>query len=1050
MSQPIKLFLVTLTLVAISIFGYTYHFQQKNKRNLSKNSKRVLFEHKEESGDSKLQEVEDRMQQEFEKIRNPSTLTIPDGALLKAKNDTEKLLKSLSSRRNIGVADLDWQNRGPSNVAGRTRAVLFDLNDATNNTVFAGGVAGGLWKSTNFQSGAPNWIPIDDFFDNIAISAIIQDHNNPAIMYFGTGEGWNNFDAVRGLGVWKSTDGGNTWAKLASTNPGRFRFIQDLLIDNHGNLYASTRARGVQRSTDGGTSFEQVIGSQIGLGPNNLATDLELGPEGDIYAALGIQQEGAVFHSSGNLGANTGAAGTWTDITPTGSFRRIELATAASQTGRVYAVCQGKVSLDVTNISRTDNHGTSWTSVTVPTICNQGTTTIFTREQAWFDLIAGVDPTNANRIYVGGIDALRSDDGGSTWIPITTWAPTFNCDGVLPTQFVHADHHALVFEPGASNKIVLGTDGGLFHTLDGTVANPTFISKNKNYNVTQFNGLAIHPDIASSYFLAGAQDNGTQRFNAPGYSSTVGVTGGDGGIPHIDQDNPNIQITAFLFNGYFISIDGGNTFERGARASSGRAINPSDYDNAANKLYAAAGTNEYFRWEDPATEGDTYSTLTVSELGGKVSAVFTSPNVANRVYFGTGAGTIVSVDDADSGADGTSKTGTLLLDLTEGYISSIDVQTGDENHLLATLSNYGVESVFESTDGGSNWTNIEGNLPNMPVRWGIFNPSDPNEVLLATELGVWSTTDLDGAATVWMPTNANLANVRMDMLQYRASDDIIVAASHGRGLYVAGGAVPSCTDGVRNGTELGVDCGCDCPDSCGILAVAETIQTAIEITISGSYMTDGASTGNGCYGCEESTHADWYSFTAPENGSIDLSSCGGDSESRLYIHEGVCGFLNTIASDDEACMISATTPYAAEILGIPVECGNTYYFEWDNRWDENAFAFTFDFIADGSGSPCDSTVTNVTIINSAGQLKVYPNPINHQTAIDYELVNTTPLSLSIYNTNGQLVKVLMDKVVQEPGQYTIPLNASDLPAGIYYLNLESDSGQLTEKLMVVK
>ena len=101
MSPPIKLFLLTATVAAISIFAYTYHFQQKNKRSLSKKSNRALLEHKEESGDSKLQEVGDRMQQEFEKIRNPTTLTIPEGALLKAKNTTEKLLQSAGSRSNV-------------------------------------------------------------------------------------------------------------------------------------------------------------------------------------------------------------------------------------------------------------------------------------------------------------------------------------------------------------------------------------------------------------------------------------------------------------------------------------------------------------------------------------------------------------------------------------------------------------------------------------------------------------------------------------------------------------------------------------------------------------------------------------------------------------------------------------------------------------------------------------------------------------------------------------------------------------------------------------
>ncbi|TMI86450.1 MAG: hypothetical protein E6H08_21015 [Bacteroidetes bacterium] len=104
---------------------------------------------------------------------------------------------------------------------------------------------------------------------------------------------------------------------------------------------------------------------------------------------------------------------------------------------------------------------------------------------------------------------------------------------------------------------------------------------------------------------------------------------------------------------------------------------------------------------------------------------------------------------------------------------------------MVTYSNYGVNSIWETTNGGTSWTSVEGNLPDMPVRWAMFDPRNSDWAIIATEVGVWSTDNLNGGSTDWDPTNSGLANVRVDMLQYRASDRTIAAATHGRGLFTA-------------------------------------------------------------------------------------------------------------------------------------------------------------------------------------------------------------------------------------------------------------------------
>ncbi|MEM1119380.1 MAG: 3-coathanger stack domain-containing protein [Bacteroidota bacterium] len=720
----------------------------------------------------------ERIQQEFDKIKDPATNKVPVNGLLNAR----ALLQNIIDINPV-IEGVNWVERGPNNVAGRTRTVHFDVRDNTNNTVYAGSVGGGLWRTTNFQDNVPTWIEVDPFFGNLAITAMVQDPTNPDILYFGTGEGWFNFDAIRGLGIWKSTNGGTTWAQLPATNNVDFHYVMDLLVDSNGNLYAATRNGGLRRSTDDGLTWNQVLGTTIGVGTSNRAADLEIGADGTIYASLGVFNTGSVYSSA------TGAVNTWSAITPSGNWERIEIATAPSDANRLYLLCQGAGSFDATGMFRSNDQGASWTnlSANIPTICDQGQNSTFTRSQAWYDLIATVNPTNPDQVYIAGVDALRSDDGGNNWTQISNWTGNFFPCGSTAPSYVHADHHSIDFEPGSSTKMVIGSDGGIAHTTNATAALPQFIIKNTGYNVTQYYACAIHPTRDFDYFLAGAQDNGSQKFTMAGLNNTTDASGGDGAFCHIDQDNPNIQITSFVRNNYFVSTDGGNSFSQAFFSNTGGFINPTDYDDTGNRLYARFNTGRYFRWDNPGFNNSA-STVVASNLG-TVTHVAVSPNVANRVYFGDSAGKVVQIDDAHTN---TNKAGTILLDVV-GSVSAIAIEEGNEDHMLVSFSNYGVISVYETTDGGTNWTDIEGNLPDMPIRWIIFNPADNDQAFVATELGVWSTDDIDGASTVWEVTNTGLANVRVDMLQYRRADSLIAAATHGRGLFTAVGyGAPSC------------------------------------------------------------------------------------------------------------------------------------------------------------------------------------------------------------------------------------------------------------------
>ncbi|MBP7375550.1 MAG: carboxypeptidase regulatory-like domain-containing protein [Pyrinomonadaceae bacterium] len=704
----------------------------------------------------------ERLEQEIRMTKDPALGYVPTERLLAAKEYKDALM-----RDNIApISGVNWKEQGPNNVGGRTRAIMVDPNDGTGNTVWAGSVGGGLWKTTNMNSATPNWAPVNDLFGNLAVTSIAYDPSNTQVMYFATGEGYFNLDAIQGFGVWKTTNGGTSWVQLASTTGAAFNFCHKVVVNSTGIVFVATGTGGVQRSANGGSTFTKVLGTGLGItgAASNRSYDVEVASNGDVYGSL----DGSI-HKSTNAGVTFAAAQT---LPIAGS--RIEIACAPNDSNYVYALVENGSA--VNGILRTVDGGTTWTSRTEPADADPGVgTTDFSRGQAWYDLAIAVDPNNRNRLYVGGIDLFVSGDGAGTWTQVAHWYGGFGF------QYVHADQHNIVFQNGSSSIAYFVNDGGVYRTTNAETAAPTIDARSGNYRTAQFYAAAMHPTALTTYYLAGAQDNGTQQFNTSGPQATVEVTGGDGAFTHIDQDEPQFQFTQYVYNDYYRSNDGGASWTNFSTGG-GQFINPTDYDDVNDKLYASNGNNNYLRWDNPQT-GGTFVTVAVAAFNSYVSAVKVSPNTANVVFFGTGAGRVVRVDSANTGAPTSTNISTGLP--AGGYVSSVEVETGNDNHLLVTYSNYGVNSIWESTNGGTSWTSVEGNLPDMPIRWVLFNPNNSDQAIIATELGVWSTDNLNGGSTVWGASNSGLANVRVDMLQVRQSDKYVIAATHGRGLYAS-------------------------------------------------------------------------------------------------------------------------------------------------------------------------------------------------------------------------------------------------------------------------
>jgi len=230
------------------------------------------------------------MQQEFEMTKDPNTQQIPKNKLKSALKHFDKL-----AGENLLKSSKQWVERGPSNMGGRTRALLFDKNDNSGKTVFAGSVSGGLWRCEDIMAAPANvkWTQLNEQLDNLSVTTIAQNEANPLQMIFGTGEGYFGESGIKGIGLYKSMDGGDSWSHISATNTEEFEYIQKVAITTEGHYYVATAKAGLQVSKDGGETWEKSLGKNKYAGSNQVS-DFEIIDQNSYIAALGLQEKDGI------------------------------------------------------------------------------------------------------------------------------------------------------------------------------------------------------------------------------------------------------------------------------------------------------------------------------------------------------------------------------------------------------------------------------------------------------------------------------------------------------------------------------------------------------------------------------------------------------------------------------------------------------------------------------------------------------------------------------------------------------------------------------------
>ncbi len=535
--------------------------------------------------------------------------------------------------------------------------------------------------------------------------------------------------------------------------------------------------QGVYKSTDAGATWTKL---NLPLNSDNkeyLPFDLELAADNSIWLTttrsfMQNNADGAIMQSTD---------GTHFNIKYTNNHAgRIELAASKSNSGKFYVVYVN-TSTGLPEILKTTNAFSTTTVLNKP---NGDSTSAddFTNGQSFYDLAIETDPNNDETVYIGGIDWFKSTNGGTSWTQITSGYGSAGSN-------IHPDQHNIAFSD--SNKILIANDGGIAYSADG---GSTFITRIHNFNTTQFYHMAVAPSTAfqGEYFMAGAQDNGTQLIeNAQGgINSFDEAQGGDGAYCFFDQDgNDKYRISNYVYNQYIRLYDyNSNSIKiiSNESASNGDFINQEALDSNLDILYTnytKKTTNGYTyiikRFSDilgNVTTGSlTNALMDASPTALKVSPYTTS---SSKLYVGLQNGKLLIINNANLiFANFSNITG-------DEFVGSIsDIEFGeDENHIFVTMFNYGVNNIFYTEDGGTTWTKKDGNLPDLPVNTILQNPLRPQEVIIGTDLGVWRTTNFFDASPVWEQSYNGMSSVKVTDLEMR-DDYKVYAATYGRGIF---------------------------------------------------------------------------------------------------------------------------------------------------------------------------------------------------------------------------------------------------------------------------
>ncbi len=722
------------------------------------------------------------------------------------------------------ISHLQYREIGPALMGGRIADLA--VVESRPQVFYIATGTGGVWKTENHGT---SWTPLFDDQPTSSIGDVTIDQSNPNLIWVGTGEPQNRQSSGWGNGVYKSTDAGNTWQHMgldATKHIGRIlihpRNPDIVYVAAVGDLWGPNEERGVFRTRDGGETWDNVLRIDEHTGAIDLAMDP--GDPNTIFAAMYQRQRTGWGFNGGGPGSGLyrtfDGGDSWTELTeglPEGDKGRIGVDIFRQDGNVVYALVEadardpdagffggGGGGESQSGLFRSLDRGDTWEKMSN------------TNPRPMYYSQVRIDPSNPDRIYVLGGNLMVSDDGGRT----------FRSDGAAQ---VHVDHHALWINPADPDHLILGSDGGVAASWDGTGHWRMF----DNLPLGQF--YAIGFDMRDPYYVCGGlQDNdpwcgpsNTRSFHGIRHQDWYETAYGDGFFTIVDPTDSTIVFSESQ-NGNMNRYDlttGEKTPMRpitGPRADGDTAktyrfnwnspLQLSPHDPATVYLganYLLRSRDRGMSWEEvggidltrqidrdeleimgvPGSEPQMSVNDGISTYG-NLTAFAESPLTAGLLYVGTDDGNVqVSRDD---GATWTSVTGRISGLPERTYVSRLEPSHHAEGRVYASFDGHRnadyAAYVYVSEDYGDSWRRITDGLPDG---WSVNVVTEhhraPNLLFVGNEVGVFVSVD---RGEQWVQLKNNLPVVPVDDILIHPRDNDLLVGTHGRSFWIMADVSP--------------------------------------------------------------------------------------------------------------------------------------------------------------------------------------------------------------------------------------------------------------------
>jgi photosystem II stability/assembly factor-like uncharacterized protein len=720
-----------------------------------------------------------------------TTLTLFLSGTLASTQSPPGAAASAQSRESL-LSTFKPRDIGPALMGGRVSDLA--VYEADPSIFYAASASGGLLKTVNAGT---SWENVFTGQSTVSIGDVAINPTDPNTVWVGTGEANNRQSSSWGDGVYKSTDGGKTWKHMGLKESHHIGRIVVNPIDTDivyvaalGHLWGANPERGVFMTTDGGLTWKNVLVIDANTG----AVDLAMDPSNPklLYAATYQRRRTGWGFNGGGPGSGiykTADGGrTWKKLTnglPKGDMGRIGLDIYRKNPNIVVARVENKEG----GVFRSEDKGETWTKMNS-----------LNPRPMYFSQIR-IDPNDDKRIYVGGVQLHISDDGGKT----------FRDDGA---PFVHLDHHAFWIDPGNSNHLIDGNDGGVWVSHDRA---RTWEHLN-NYPIGQFYNVAV--DMQQPYFVYGGMQDNASWGGPSAVRDRLGIMNQhwfqmlpcDGMYAAVDPKDDGIVYTDCQ-DGYIVRYDRRTGERKTIRPEPAPGEEPlrwnwtapilvSAHDSSlylgANRLYRS--TDHGHTWTaispDLTTKTDR-DALTIMDIHGKditlskhdgmtsfgnLTCISESPKRAGLIYVGTDDGKVQLT--RDGGQNWTDLTARIPGVPKMLYVSRLIASAFDEGRVYASFDGHRSDDfapyVYVSTDFGQTWNSIRANLPTGPVYVIKEDTRNPNLLFVGTEFGLFASLDRGATWTPWK----SLQTVAVYDLVVHPRDNDLVLATHGRSIQV--------------------------------------------------------------------------------------------------------------------------------------------------------------------------------------------------------------------------------------------------------------------------